>query len=58
MGTDASLAPTENLKMPYHFIKADFDFGDENYCGTGLMAEVTYVDAKGKRKTIHRLSTR
>jgi hypothetical protein len=27
-----------------------YDFGDENYCGTGLMTEMTYVDAKGREK--------
>jgi len=27
-----------------------FDFGDDNYCGTGLMTEMTYVDAKGREK--------
>lgn len=32
------------------FYQGGFDFGDDNYCGTGLMTEVTYVDAKGIEK--------
>tara|TARA_B110000285_G_scaffold45757_1_gene51201 strand:+ start:13816 stop:14979 length:1164 start_codon:yes stop_codon:yes gene_type:complete len=43
--------PQENIRVfedaiPFHV--GGFDFGDDNYCGTGLMTEVTHVDAKGR----------
>jgi hypothetical protein len=32
--------------IPFHV--GGFDFGDDNYCGTGLMTEITHVDNKGR----------
>jgi hypothetical protein len=49
MGTDA-IGSDREFEDAIPFYQGGFDFGDDNYCGTGLMAEVTYVDAKGKEK--------